>query len=486
MDSMLTSHTFVCTIPKPQFQCLLTAQAHSNSNNSQRKPPKNLRYPRRTKLPNDPKPNFYYTKNQFEYNEGMGVVETNNVECIQQEDQNLEWSTEEADAISSLFQGRIPQKPGRFNKARPLPLPLPYKIRPLGLPMPKQHVRKCSPKRETVSDQVYKNPTFLVHLAKQIRSLPHEKDVSEVLNKWDRFLRKGSLSLTIRELGHMDLPERALQTFCWAQKYPHLFPDDRILASTVEILARKRQLKKPFDLERFAVSASRTVIEAMARGFIRGGSFSLARKLLLVAKVNRRTLDASIHAKLILELGKNPDKYKLVSKLLNELAEMDELNLSQQDCTAVMKVCVRLGRFEIVECLYNWFKESGRETSIVMYTTLIHSRYCEMNFRQALALVWEMEGSNCLLDLPAYRVVIKLFVALNDISRATRYFSRLKEAGFTPTYDIFRDMIKIYVASGRLAKCKEVCKEIEMAGFKLDQQTTPELLQRGIQIGPLL
>ncbi|KAF5184670.1 Tetratricopeptide repeat (TPR)-like superfamily protein [Thalictrum thalictroides] len=279
----------------------------------------------------------------------------------------------------------------------------------------------------------------------------------------------------------MDLPERALQTFCWAEKHPHLYPDDRILGSTVEILARTRQLKKPFDLEKFTVQASRSVIEAMARGFIRGGSFSLARKLLLIAKNNKRTLDPSIHAKFILELGKNPDKYKLVSTLLNELAEMDELNLSQQDCTAVMKVCIRLGKFEIVESLYNWFKESGRDISVVMYTTLIHSRYSEKNYREALAVVWEMEQLNCLFDLPAYRVVIKLCVALNDLSRAVRYFSRLKEAGFTPTYDIYRDIVMIYAASGRLAKCKDIRKEVEMAGFKLDKQTASLLSQMGIE-----
>ena len=47
-------------------------------------------------------------------------------------------------------------------------------------------------------------------------------------------------------------------------------------------------------------------------------------------------------------------------------------------------------------------------------------------------MVWEMEASNCLFDLPAYRVVIRLFVALSDLSRAVRYFSKLKKQVFAP------------------------------------------------------
>lgn len=78
-----------------------------------------------------------------------------------------------------------------------------------------------------------------------------------------------------------------------------------------------------------------------------------------------------------------------------------------------------------------------------------------------------MEASNCLFDLPAYRVVIKLFVALNDLSRAMRYFSKLKEAGFSPTYGLYKDMLEIYMASGRIAKCKQICKEAEIAGFEM-------------------
>ncbi|KAI8523354.1 hypothetical protein RHMOL_Rhmol13G0066500 [Rhododendron molle] len=391
---------------------------------------------------------------------------------------------DEIKAISSLFRGRIPQKLGKLlNRERPLPLRLPTKIQPIGFPTPKKHVRMTSSavvsSRQTFSKRVYKNPSFLVDLAKEIKRLPSDEDASTVLNKWSAFLQKGSLSLTVRELGHMGLPKRALETFNWARTQPHLFLDDRILASTVEVLARNRDLKLPSALEEFTTFGSRSVIEAMVRGFIKGGLLIEARKLILSAKAGKRTLDSGIYAKLILELGKNPDKHIRVLPLLEELGERDDLNLNQQSCTIIMKVCIRLGKFDIVESLFNWYKQSGQDPSVVMYTTSDwgRPRFCQEKYREALPVVWEMEGANCLFDLPAYRVVIKLFVALNDLPRTVRYFSKLKEAGFSPTYDIYRNLFTIYMVSGRVAKCLEVCKEVEMADFVLDKQIKSRLLQ---------
>ncbi|OWM75773.1 hypothetical protein CDL15_Pgr009417 [Punica granatum] len=85
--------------------------------------------------------------------------------------------------------------------------------------------------RASVSEQVCQNPGFLIELAREIRDLPLEEKVSAVLDKCAPFLRKGSLSSTARELCYMGLPDRALQTFSWAQKQAHPFPDDRLLAS---------------------------------------------------------------------------------------------------------------------------------------------------------------------------------------------------------------------------------------------------------------
>ncbi|KAH0924026.1 hypothetical protein HID58_024044 [Brassica napus] len=331
------------------------------------------------------------------------------------------------------------------------------------------------PSRIKATSKVYAKKKLTKNLPRDIKRLPSpEADVSLVLNKWSTFLRKGSLSTTIRELGHMGLPERALQTYRWAEKHPHLFPDNRILASTIQVLAKHHELKLlKFD----NTLASKSVIEAMIKGCIEGGWLNLARKLLLIAKSNNRVLDSSIYVKMILEIAKNPDKYHLVVSLLDELEDREDLKLSQQDCTSVMKICVKLKRFELVECLFEWYKESNREPSVVMYTTMIHSRFSEEKYREAMSMVWEMEESNCLLDLPAYRVVIRLFVALDDLGRAMRYYSKLKEAGFTPTYDIFREVISVCIASGRLTKCREICKEVEDAGLRLDADTSFRLLQ---------
>ncbi|KAL0443788.1 UNVERIFIED_CONTAM: Pentatricopeptide repeat-containing protein [Sesamum latifolium] len=432
--------------------------------------PKNLRHPRRTEAPPDFHPVLYRDEEQIPCEELQADSESADLESDYDEigasgsyDGNVVWESDEIEAISSLFQGRVPQKPGKLYRERPLPLPLPHKIRPLGLPVPKNLIRTNHARsaRQSISNQMYKNPAFLISLARDIRSLPPEDDVSTVLNQWARFLRKGSLSLTVRELGHMCLPNRALHVFCWVQNQPHLFPDDRILASTVEVLARAHELKMPFNLDKFINLASRSVYEAMVKGFIKGGKLRLARRLVAAATE---------------ELGKHPDKRKHVLPLLEELAKREDLELSQQDCTAIMKVCIKLEKFDIVEALYDWFKKSSRAPSVVMYTTLIHSRYMENRYRDAMAVVWEMEASNCPLDLPAYRVLIKLFVALNDLSRTARYYSKLKESGFTATYDIYREVIGIYMVSGRLAKCKEICREAEMAGFKLDEQTRKVLV----------
>ncbi|KAL3820519.1 hypothetical protein ACJIZ3_006424 [Penstemon smallii] len=446
-------------------------------NHRKLKIPKNLRYPRRTQIPPDFHPILHSEKESIRQEIPFSDSEIDSDDDI--DDSNVVWDADEIEAISSLFQGRVPQKPGKLKRERPLPLPLPHKIRPLGLPTPKKLNRThlSVSLRQPISNQIFKNPAFLISLAREIKSLAPKENVSKVLNQWAQLLRKGSLSMTIRELGHMGLPDRALHVFCWAQSQPNLFPDDRTLASTIEVLARAHELKMPFDLDKFISLASRSVYEAMVKGFIKGGNLRLAWKLLTGATDGKRMLDTGVYAKLILELGKNPDKRMLVFPLLEELGKREDLMLTQPDCTAVMKVCVRLGKFDIVEALYDWFKKSGRNPSVVMYTTLVHSRYMENRYRDAMAIVWEMEALNCTLDLPSYRVMIKLFVALNDLSRAARYFSKLKEFGFAPTYDIYRDVIRVYMASGRIAKCKEICQEAEMVGFVLDEQTRLQLLQ---------
>ncbi|KAK8936059.1 Pentatricopeptide repeat-containing protein [Platanthera zijinensis] len=437
------------------------------SSSSHLKLPKNLRYPRRAgAAPLDPQIPRFPLQNK----ESPDAHESGNARSDESE-----WSPDELEAIAALFQRRMPQKPGKRARDKPPPLPSPNQIRPQRIPTPKRHIRLSAREilspRSSFTDQVFKNPDALIRIAREIAALPHESDASEVLDEWSPFLRKGSLSMTIRELGHMGLPKRALETLCWVQKQrPVLFPDDRTLSSTIEILARNGELKIESELEKFMNSASRSVVESMTRGFIKGGDFRRARQLLLLARDSKRTLDPSLHAKLIHRAGRTPNGYKLARALLDELGERESLDLNPQDTNSVMKVCIKLGRFETVQNLFNWFRESGGNPSIVMYTTMLHSRFCSKNYTEGLALIWEMEGLDCLLDLPAFRVVIRLCVALNDLERAARYFSRLKEAGFIPTYDIYKDMIKVYANSGRLAKCRKICREVEMAGLRLDEE----------------
>lgn len=448
----------------------ITLAAHSSNSNRRRRerPTKNLRYPRRDKQPPEFGVNLFLKKPSFPNNDQTRDDKNFNVEESDEEERNtgVVWDSDEIDAISSLFQGRIPQKPGKLDRERPLPLPSPHKLRPLGLPTPKRLPEMVS-SRISMDKKLYKSPSFLVGLAREISRLNPDEDASIILGKWVHILRKSSLSMTIKELGHMGLPGRALQTFCWAQNQPHLFPDDWILASTIEVLAGNHELKSLLNLNKFTGLASRRVLEALIKGFLKGGNLRPAWKVLAIARRDKRMLDSSIYAKLILELGKNPDRYRHIEPLLEELGARDELNLTARDCTAIMKVCAKIGKFEVVESLFSWFTQSGCQPSVVMYATVIRSRHAEMKHREALDLVWEMEASNCLFDLPAYRAVIKLFVALDDLSRAARYFSKLKEAGFSPTYDLYKDMLEIYMASGRIAKCREICKEAEIAGFTL-------------------
>ncbi|XP_051195648.1 pentatricopeptide repeat-containing protein At2g01860 [Lolium perenne] len=396
-----------------------------------------------------------------------------NVAAAENQDGGLGWSKDEIEAISALFARPMHQKPPKPPSPatrRPLPLPQPHKTRLPAAPAPKQHVRL--PLRSSFSDRVRKDPEVLVGIARDIAALAPDSEVSTVLDRWAPFLRKGSLSMTIRELGHMGLPERALQTLCWAQaqKAVPLFPDDRILASAVEVLARFDELRMESALEECVPSASRAVLEAMASGFIGAGKAGLARKVLELARINKRTLHPGIYAKLILEVAQTPEGYGLAAALLDELGERPDFDLRPQDCTAVMKVCVKLRRYAAVESLFSWFRASGRNPTVVMYTTVIHSRSRDGRHREALALVWEMEQANCLLDLPAYRVIVKLCVALRDPERAFRYLSRLKEAGFLPTSDIYCNLIEGYAVAGRMAKCRQLIREAESTGVMLDRR----------------
>ncbi|KAI8529345.1 hypothetical protein RHMOL_Rhmol12G0218100 [Rhododendron molle] len=224
-----------------------------------------------------------------------------------------------------------------------------------------------------------------------------------------------------------------------------------------------------------------TMVKAMYLPFL------LVTVILLLVFQFDESLCSLVHFKQLLELEKNPDKHMQVLPLLEDPGERDDLSLNQQGCMAVMKVCKRLGQFEIVESLFNWFKQSGQDPSVVMYTTLIHSRFCQKKYREALPVVWELEGMNCLFDFPAYH---SFLVALNDLPRTVRYFSKLKEAGFSPTYDIYQNLFTIYMVSGRAAKFNYVniptaiasedkCSAVAMSMYAYDYVDLPTDLKWG-------
>ena len=60
-----------------------------------------------------------------------------------------------------------------------------YKLRPVGLPTPKKHIKSVSPSalssRASLSKQLYKNPGVLIGIAREIKSLSSEEDVSVIL-----------------------------------------------------------------------------------------------------------------------------------------------------------------------------------------------------------------------------------------------------------------------------------------------------------------
>ncbi|KAF3789105.1 hypothetical protein EJ110_NYTH19624 [Nymphaea thermarum] len=259
------------------------------------------------------------------------------------------------EALSLPFQGRVPQKPGKLGKDRSLPLPVLYKIRSLGLPTPKDHITSYTSSLASSRTSIRSN--FIGCLQRNYRSSIRKRVYRNAI-----FLIE--LAWEIRNLP----PEKKK---IWAYG--------------------------------IAVESTRNIL------------LGQARKLLLIVKVAGRTLDPSIHAKLIADMAKNPEKQELASVLIEKFGNREEFKLKQQDCTTQMKE-----DFEAAESLFTWFKNSGQSQVLLYHTELL------------------------------------------DI------FLDLKEAGFCPTYDIYRDIIKIYVLNGSVVMCREVSKEAELEGFKLN------------------
>eukprot|EP00252_Welwitschia_mirabilis_P025938 TRINITY_DN8293_c0_g1_i1.p1 TRINITY_DN8293_c0_g1~~TRINITY_DN8293_c0_g1_i1.p1 ORF type:complete len:484 (-),score=88.97 TRINITY_DN8293_c0_g1_i1:121-1572(-) len=375
-----------------------------------------------------------------------------------------DWTPEQLEILSSLFRGKgvASQKSNKPQDFRPLPLPMPHKIRPIGLPLPKKS--KPNPWKNSG-----RNPEFLFALARELSSIPNDEQVPEVLENSYRFLRKGSLVCVIRELALMGQIQRALQTFCWVQKKsPKLYPDERVLAAILEVLAGANELKtrETFSLDEVLIGCPVSVYNAVARGFIRSRDFEKARQVMLAAKDLGLDFDDNICATFFLEASKSPRTHKVAVKLLEEMGCKQKLGLEIETCSTVMKGCINLGMFDEVEKIFEWWKSSGRRLTVVIYTTLMHSRYCSGRYREGLSVVWEMEEANCLFDLPALRVVIRLCAKLGELARAKRYFARMKDLGLFVPSDVYENMVQLYAMNGRWKKCQETLEEMQMEGFE--------------------
>jgi hypothetical protein len=157
----------------------------ANSNRRRKNPTKNLRYPRHDKLPPEFGVNLFLKKPTTTTTEQTHDDKDFDEESNEEEqnvDTDVVWESDEIDAISSLFQGRIPQKPGKLDRERHLPLPSPHKLRPLGLPTPKRLPAMVST-RSSVDKKLYKSPSFLVGLAREISRLNPDEDVLTILGK---------------------------------------------------------------------------------------------------------------------------------------------------------------------------------------------------------------------------------------------------------------------------------------------------------------
>ena len=106
-------------------------------------------------------------------------------------------------------------------------------------------------------------------------------------------------------------------------------------------------------------SGNRDSFEAIARGFIKADQCKQARDVLLVSRDSSCELNDGIYAKLFPKASKSIRGHKFVAQLLDELGMQDKLELEIQDCTAVMKGCIRLEMHEAVESLFYWWKESA-------------------------------------------------------------------------------------------------------------------------------
>lgn len=368
------------------------------------------------------------------------------------------WTSEQLDIMAALLQRR--PRPSLANR-RPPPAPrLPSKHRPVGLPR-----RRHKPPMATPMVLHHaKDKRYLTHLALQISRLPDGHQASSLLHGCEQVLLRGSLSATIRELGRLGKPLRALETFLWQRHYAHLWPDEKTLFSTIEVLAEARMEEQARDLLQAWAPTSLMAFEALARGLV--SARLLHRTLLLKEEAENCgfTLDQGLYAEIIL-LASRLNKDQEVRMLLQELGTFPELRLSLEHCTSVMAACRKAKIYEAVRSLFEWWKQAGFLPNAIMYEIVITSLASAGKHRDALAIYWEMEKSGCAPDLLAYTALFEICAGLGDSSKALRLFARMKEAQITVTRNIYMNLIKVCCRDGRLGKAREFLEFMKREGM---------------------
>ncbi|MCO5569184.1 hypothetical protein L7F22_022894 [Adiantum nelumboides] len=295
------------------------------------------------------------------------------------------WTAEQLDIVTALLRTR----PKPFPVDRP---PLPPRVlpthRPVGLPARRLHLPKST-------FPPAKHKRFLANLATQISKLPPHAQASDILHRIQHLLICGSLSATIRELGQLNLPLRALETIEWQQQYSHLWPDERALCAALEVLAKAGKEGIAWALLHAHAPQSILAFEALAQGLI--AASLLDRALLVKGKAESSGLVVSqgVYAEMIL-LSSRLNKFKEMRKLIEELGTFTELQLGLEHCTSVMAACRKAQMYDAVLGLFQWWKQTGFLPNIVMYQIVMTTLSDLGKHRDALALYWEMTKNGCI------------------------------------------------------------------------------------------
>lgn len=367
------------------------------------------------------------------------------------------WTAEHLDIVSTLLQR--PPRPFSAHKA-PRPPRVPSKRRHVAVPTPR--LRFPIP-----TSRLGKDKHFLTRLSAQISDLPPHAHVSDILHRVQHLLTRGSLSATIRDLGHLGLPLRAHEILEWQKQCSHLWPDERTLCAAIEVLAEAGMEERAWDLLHTHAPLSSLAFAALARGLAAAGLFNRAMLVKGKAESSRLVLGQGVYAELIL-LASRLNKLKEMTELIHELGSFPDLQLGLEHYTSVMAACRKAQMYDAVLDLFQWWKQAGFFPNVVMYQIVMTSLSDLGKHRDALAIYWEMEKGGCDLHLPTYIALFEVCAQLGDASRALRLFTKMRESNITPTHNIYTNLIKVCCWDGRFGKAREFMEAMRKEGLPVE------------------